>query len=139
MEDEELGKIREKKLKELEAKVKEKTEGRVLHIDQVNFPMVVKEHHALVVDFWAEWCGPCRMVTPVVEELAIEFAGRITFGKCNTDDNNMLAGHFGISAIPSLLFFRDGRLIDRAIGAYPKDALKAKILKAFGTSIGNPR
>jgi thioredoxin 1 len=135
MEDDGLRKIREKRLKEMEAKMKEKKEGHVLLLDQENFSILVKGHHALVVDFWAEWCGPCRMVTPVVEMLAGEFAGRVTFAKCNTDDNPMLSGQFGISAIPTLLFFLDGKLIDRAIGAYPKDALKAKIVKAFGSSI----
>jgi thioredoxin 1 len=135
MEDDELARIRERKLKEMEAKMKENAEGKVLHLEQANFSAIAGEHPALVIDFWAEWCGPCRMVGPVVEELAREFAGRVTFAKCNTDDNAMLANQFGISAIPTLLLFRDGRLADRVIGAYPKEALRTKIIQVFGSSV----
>jgi thioredoxin 1 len=135
MEDDELARIRERKLKEMEAKMKENAEGKVLHLEQANFSAIAGEHPALVIDFWAEWCGPCRMVGPVVEELAREFAGRVTFAKCNTDDNAMLANQFGISAIPTLLLFRDGRLADRVIGAYPKEALKTKIIQVFGSTV----
>ncbi|HTY14685.1 MAG TPA: thioredoxin [Methanoregulaceae archaeon] len=135
MEDDELARIRERKLREMEAKMKENAEGKVLHLEQANFSAITAENPALVIDFWAEWCGPCRMVGPVVEELSREFAGRVTFAKCNTDDNAMLANQFGISAIPTLLLFRDGRLADRVIGAYPKDALRTKIIQVFGSSI----
>jgi len=135
MEDDELARIREKKFKEMEAKMKENTQGNVLHLEQADFSAVAAENPALVIDFWAEWCGPCRMVGPVVEELSHEFAGKVTFAKCNTDDNAMLANQFGISAIPTLLFFRDGRLADRVIGAYPKDALRTKIVQVFGSSV----
>jgi thioredoxin 1 len=135
MEDDELARIRGKKLKEMEAKMKENAEGKVLHLEQSNFSAIASEHPALVIDFWAEWCGPCRMVGPVVEELSREFAGKVTFAKCNTDDNAMLANQFGISAIPTLLFFRDGKLADRVIGAYPKEALRTKITHAFGVSV----
>lgn len=115
--------------------MKENAEGKVLHLEQADFSAMTREHPSLVVDFWAEWCGPCRMVGPVVEELSREFAGKVTFAKCNTDDNAMLANQFGISAIPTLLFFRDGRLADRVIGAYPKEALKTKIIRVFGSSV----
>ena len=135
MEDDELARIREKKFKEMEAKMKENTQGKVLHLEQADFSAMAAENPALVIDFWAEWCGPCRMVGPVVEELSHEFAGKVTFAKCNTDDNAMLANQFGISAIPTLLFFRDGRLADRVIGAYPKDALRTKIVQVFGSSV----
>ncbi len=135
MEDDELARIRERKLKEMEMKMKENAEGKVLHLEQANFSAITTEHPALVVDFWAEWCGPCRMVGPVVEELSREFAGKVTFAKCNTDDNAMLANQFGISAIPTLLLFRDGKLVDRVIGAYPKEALRTKIIQVFGSSV----
>ncbi|MDE2490659.1 MAG: thioredoxin [Elusimicrobia bacterium] len=80
-----------------------------------------------VVDFWAPWCGPCRMLAPVVEELAEEYAGRVKVAKMNTDENPGVATALGISAIPTLLFFKDGKLVDRAMGAAPKAALKRRI------------
>ncbi len=130
--DDELAKIREKKLMEMQERIKAQSEGKVLHLDQANFPALLNAHRALVVDFWAEWCGPCRMVGPVVEEMALEYAGHVTFAKCNTDDNPALSGQFAISAIPTLLFFLQGKLIDRVTGAYPKDALKKRVETAFG-------
>jgi thioredoxin 1 len=132
--DDELAKIRQRKLNEMQERIKTQSEGKVLHLDQSNFVALLNAHPALVVDFWAEWCGPCRMVGPVVEELAMEYAGHVTFAKCNTDDNPNLSGQFAISAIPTLLFFLHGKLIDRVTGAYPKDALKKRVETAFGTS-----
>ncbi|MCU0629629.1 MAG: thioredoxin [Methanoregulaceae archaeon] len=132
--DDELAKIRQKKLNEMQERIKTQSGGKVLHLDQASFLPLLNAHPALVVDFWAEWCGPCRMVGPVVEELAMEYAGRVTFAKCNTDDNPNLSGQFAISAIPTLLFFLHWKLIDRVTGAYPKDALKKRVETAFGTS-----
>jgi thioredoxin 1 len=132
--DEELAKIRQRKLNEMQERIKTQSGGKVLHLDQASFLALLNAHPALVVDFWAEWCGPCRMVGPVVEELAMEYAGHVTFAKCNTDDNPNLSGQFAISAIPTLLFFLHGKLIDRVTGAYPKEALKKRVETAFGTS-----
>jgi len=81
----------------------------------------------LVIDIWAPWCGPCRMVGPIVEQLGDEFAGRIRVGKLNIDENQNAAAEFGIQAIPTILFFSDGQLVDRVVGAQGKEALKAKI------------
>jgi thioredoxin 1 len=133
--DEELEKIRQKKLNELQERIKVQSEGKVLHLDQGNFTALLHAHPALVVDFWAEWCGPCRMVGPVVEELAREYAGSVTFSKCNTDDNPALSGQYVISAIPTLLFFQKGKLVDRVTGAYPKEALKKRVETAFGPAV----
>ncbi len=130
--DDELETIRQRRLVEMQELIKAKSEGKVLHLDQGNFTALLHAHPALVVDFWAEWCGPCRMVGPVVEELAREYSGRVTFAKCNTDDSPVLSGQFSISAIPTLLFFRNGNLADRVTGAYPKDALKKRIETAYG-------
>jgi thioredoxin 1 len=130
--DDELGKIRQRKLMEMQERIKAQSEGKVLLLDQGNFTALLHAHPALVVDFWAEWCGPCRMVGPVVEELAREYAGCVTFAKCNTDDSPALSGQFTISAIPTLLFFLKGQLIDRVTGAYPKEALKKRVETAFG-------
>jgi thioredoxin 1 len=137
--DDELAKIREKKMQELRdrfdpAKKAAPVPGHVsiMPIDERQFAQVIQQHPALVIDFWAEWCGPCRRVAPIVEELAQEFAGKVTFAKCDTDHNQRLAVQFGISAIPCLLFFSRGQMVDRLIGALPKESIRAKVVRNFG-------
>lgn len=83
----------------------------------------------LVIDFWAEWCGPCRMVAPLIEELAAEYAGRVTIGKCDVDENNDLAVRFAVRNIPTILFIKGGQIVDKQIGACPKSALVEKLNK----------
>ncbi len=90
---------------------------------------VVKSDKPCLVDFWAEWCGPCRMVGPVVEEIAEEYAGKLKVGRLNVDDNNKTAVQYGIMSIPSLLFFNGGKVVDQVIGAVPKKQLVQKIEK----------
>lgn len=80
-----------------------------------------------VVDFWATWCGPCRMVGPIVEQLADEYAGRVTVGKLDVDSNQRTAAQFGVRSIPTILFFKDGKVVDTVVGAVPKPALEKKI------------
>ncbi len=107
--------------------------SQVLHFTEDTFETeVIQSDMPVLVDFWAEWCGPCRRVGPVIEELSHEYAGVITFGKCNTDENGRLAMQFGISAIPTIIFFSQGRKIEQVIGAYPKEALRQRLIKAFG-------
>ncbi len=137
--DDELAKIREKKMQELRdrfdpGKKPAPAPGHVsvMPIDERRFAQVLAQHPALVIDFWAEWCGPCRRVAPIVEELAQEFAGKVTFAKCDTDHNQHLAMQFGISAIPCLLFFSRGQMVDRVIGALPKESIRAKVVRNFG-------
>lgn len=130
--DDELDQIREKKRREMVMKLSGKEKNPVILIDEAHFAEAVGTHPRLVIDFWAEWCGPCRMVSPVIEELASEFKDKVTFGKCNTDENPRAAARFGIEAIPTLLIFSQGKMIERVIGAYPRDALKEKIIRAFG-------
>lgn len=81
----------------------------------------------VLIDFWAAWCGPCRMVAPIVEQLAAEYEGRITVGKVDVDSNPRIAARFNIRSIPSILFFKDGKHVDTVVGAVPKPALDRKI------------
>ncbi len=83
----------------------------------------------VVVDFWAPWCGPCRMVGPVIEQLATEYAGRVTFGKLNVDENPMVAARYGIRSIPTIGIFKDGEPVDGVIGAVPRQYLASAIEK----------
>jgi thioredoxin 1 len=129
--DEELQRIREKKLREMEGRLHGTEVPAVVPVNAANFQQMLAANPALVVDFWAEWCGPCRMVAPVIEELSCEYVGRVRFAKCNTDENPGIAGGFGISAIPTIILFRNGRVADIVVGAYPKEALKTRIKKAF--------
>ena len=95
-------------------------------ITQENFESLKNGAQPLVVDFWATWCGPCRMVAPVIAELAQEYDGKIVVGKCDVEENEDLAVEFGIRNIPTILFFKDGQLADKLVGAQPKAKLQEK-------------
>ena len=138
MDDDELARLREKKLQELRERfdpIRKQVPAAghipVLPVDERTFAKMLQDHQALVIDFWAEWCGPCRRVAPIVEELAQEFAGKVTFAKCDTDHNQRLALQFGISAIPCLILFSHGQMVDRIIGALPKETIRTKIVRNF--------
>ncbi|MFC6334966.1 thioredoxin [Paenibacillus septentrionalis] len=85
------------------------------------------ENGVSLVDFWAPWCGPCKMQLPIVEELATELEGQATIGKINVDEQPELAAQFGVMSIPTLILFKDGQPVDKMVGLQSKDALKAKI------------
>jgi len=88
---------------------------------------VLQSKGLVMVDFWAVWCGPCRMIAPAIEELAKEYAGKLKVGKLNTDENPDVASKYKIMGIPTIMFFKDGQKIDQVVGAIPKPQLKAKI------------
>ena len=92
-----------------------------------NFQELVSGNKPLMIDFWAEWCGPCRMISPIVEELAQEYADQVVVGKVNVDENDELAGEFGIRSIPTLLFFKNGEVVDKHVGAATKSVLESKV------------
>lgn len=98
-----------------------------VQITTENFESLKNGALPLVVDFWATWCGPCRMIAPVIEELANEYDGRITVGKCDVEENDDIAMEFGIRNIPTILFFKGGEVVDKLVGA----ASKAKIQEKF--------
>jgi thioredoxin 1 len=131
--DDEIKQLREKRRQELVEKMK-RTERvvSVSNVDEMHFQEFISTHPFVVMDFWAEWCSPCRRIAPIMDELSMEFSGRVTFGKCNTDDNRRIAMQFNISAIPAIMLFSKGQLVDRIIGAYPKEAIREKIIRKFG-------
>lgn len=98
-----------------------------LKITDANYKELLAQDKLVVVDFWAEWCGPCRSIAPYVEELATEYEGKALIGKYNVDDDNALSSEMGIRNIPTLLFFKGGKLVDKQVGASSKADLKAKI------------
>jgi thioredoxin 1 len=134
-EDLELKRIRAKKMKELlEKVVEEKTKQKEIlstpiTLSDADFDQTVRRYPLMVVDCWAAWCGPCRMIAPIIDELAKEYAGKVVFGKLNVDENPKTAERFGIMSIPTLLIIKNGKEIDRIIGALPKQSLKARISK----------
>lgn len=122
----ELENIRRKKLEELEERAARPApgpRGTPFKLYDATFEDEVAKHDLLLVDFWAPWCGPCRMVAPVVAQLAEEYKGRVAFGKLNTDDNQMTAMRFRVMSIPTLILFKDGQPVDQIIGAVPKQQL----------------
>jgi thioredoxin 1 len=104
----------------------------MVELNSENFEQEVSNYKGTVlVDFWAPWCGPCRMVGPVVEELAKEYQGKAKIAKLNTDDAPDIASKYGIRSIPTLLFFKDGSVVQQLVGAYPKTKINEKLQSAL--------
>jgi len=127
----ELEILRKKKLEELRKRYmegeKQETPDKPLEVNDANFEEIVTKHKNVAIDCWAPWCGPCLMIAPVIEELAKELKGKVVFGKLNVDENQRTAMRFNIMSIPTILLFKDGKLVDRIIGAMPKEFIVEKL------------
>lgn len=103
--------------------------GNIIDITDGTFKQVIENTYLVLVDFWAEWCGPCRMITPILEQIADEFKGRLVVGKCNIDENREIPNQYNIRSIPTILFFKGGKVVDTVVGAQPKQRLIDEIKK----------
>jgi thioredoxin 1 len=133
--DNELNDILARKKNELIAKTQQKSNSNIsspIMLTDSNFNQTVEKYPLLVVDFWAPWCGPCRMVSPILEQLASELAGKVVFGKLNVDENPRIASTFGIRSIPTISIFKNGRAIDGFVGAASKSQMQSKIMAHLG-------
>jgi len=132
--DRELDKIRSLKFKELIRRMSDKesnmsVKDKPVEVSDQTFDSFVKDHPLVAVDCWAAWCGPCRMVAPIVDALAKDYAGKIAFGKLNVDENTSIPARYGIMSIPTLLVFKNGALVDRVVGAMPRGNLEKMITR----------
>ena len=101
--------------------------GKTVELTDATFDEALKGDKPVLVDFWAEWCGPCKMIGPLVEELAGDYEGKAIVAKLNVDENPQITARFGVRSIPTLLVFKDGQIVDKQIGAVPKSVLAGKL------------
>jgi len=102
--------------------------ANITTLSTVSFKPAISSGTPILVDFWAPWCGPCKAIAPILDELAVELAGKLQIGKLNIDENDGVASEYGVRAIPTMLLFKDGKLVETFVGMVPKATLKEKIL-----------
>jgi thioredoxin 1 len=138
--DEDLAKIMEKKMKKYREQIdnnlttnnnQNKDISGPIMLTDYNFDETIRKYSLFVVDFWAPWCGPCKLVSPMIDQLAIELRGKVVFGKLNVDENPTVANIFGIQSIPTLIIFKNGEAIDGLMGAVPKPQLISTISRYY--------
>jgi len=131
-----LEQVRQKKMAEMMDRMKKGDSGgwpaAPVNVTDDDFDDVVRKYPKLVVDCWAPWCGPCRMLSPTIESMAKDQSGKVVFAKLNTDENYGTTGKFRISGIPTLLFFKDGSLVGKVVGAAPREMIEDKIKTVLG-------
>ena len=129
--DEEIAAIKQRKMMELQKNIASKLAihniSAPVILTDINFKDEILKYPFLVVDFWAPWCGPCRMVSPIIEQLAKEYSGKIVFGKVNVEENQIISTSYGIQSIPTIIMFRKGKILDVIVGALPKAQIEFKI------------
>ncbi|HTT45758.1 MAG TPA: thioredoxin family protein [Thermoplasmata archaeon] len=137
--DAELAELRARRLQEIlarrgPAESQVSTDSMPRALTSASFPGFLSVHPRAVVDVWAPWCGPCRAMAPVLDALAKELAGKVSFGKLNADEEPALAGRWNVEGVPTLLLFEKGRLVDRIVGSFPHDALSDRLRATFRLS-----
>ncbi len=130
-EDNEISAIMKRKKEILEEKLRSMNEikkiNKPINLTDSNFDIEKSKYSLLVVDFWAAWCGPCKMISPIIEQLAEQYSGKIVFGKVNVDENPLISQRFEIQSIPTLMIVKEGQVIDVMIGALPKGQIENRI------------
>lgn len=131
--DPELQKLLENKMKQLMKSNEKKEENKelVAHLDSTNFDSFIASHKVAVVDFWAEWCAPCLILAPVIEELAHDYP-QVGFGKVNSDENPDISARYGVMSLPTVIFFKNGEPVDEVIGAVPREEIESRIKMLLG-------
>ena len=131
MEDEELKMLNEKKIKKLQELINEKEQLKNIKepivLGDSTFSQTINKFPLMLVDFWAPWCGPCRMMSPIIDEIGKDYLGKLVVGKINVDENPLVAGQFGISSIPTLLLFKRGQAVNKIIGSVSKNKIAEMI------------
>lgn len=132
--DDELQKLRMKKMQDLQTFVEKKDTApdlpdHPIHITDADFKSTIEKYPLVLMDFWAPWCGPCKMIGPIIESMAKEYAGKVVFAKINVDNNPGIAGALQVMGIPTLMVFKDGKLVQRVSGALPRKSLEQMIKK----------
>ena len=136
--EDELEAIKHKKLAELQKEAATKAMmssiTEPIGLTDSNFANEISKYPIMLVDFWAPWCGPCRMVSPIIEQLSREYSGKVAFGKVNVDENQSIAASFGIQSIPTLMIFKNGKAVDVMLGALPKAQIEMKLKQQISSN-----